>query len=160
MSMKIPLAALLAVVALPALAEDSCEVRKFGAGVSLPERTPIAAILERPADWMGKSAAVEGQVTGVCERMGCWLEIRADQDGRSLRVKVKDGEIAFPTAAMGRRAAAEGVVEKISMSREQYIAYREHEAAETGAPFDRSAVAAGESFEVVRLRGTGAEICL
>jgi hypothetical protein len=157
--MKIPVALLLALVAIPALADEACEAGRYGAGVTLTERTPIAAILDDPESWLGRSVAVAGEVTAVCERMGCWMEIRAEESGRALRVKVKDGEIVFPLAAKGRPAVAQGVVEKVEMSRAQYFAYREHEAAETGAAFDPASLGEGESFEVVRLRGAGAEIC-
>jgi hypothetical protein len=141
-----------------AFAEEACREQSLGAGVKLEEATPIAAIVARPDDYLGKAVRIEGEVTAVCARRGCWLELAAD-GGAALRVKVDDGEIVFPVAAKGKRAAAEGVVEAIEMDRTRYARFRRHEAEETGAAFDESALGDGP-FRIVRLAGTGARVCL
>jgi hypothetical protein len=90
---------------------------KFGAGVSLPNATPIAQLLERPAEFEGKTVRVEGVVTEVCSAMGCWMALApADQPkGSTVLIQVDhDGRIVFPMSARGHRAAAQGVVERIS----------------------------------------------
>lgn len=87
----------------------------FGSGVSLTESTPLARVLDQPAEFEGKTVRVEGTVTAVCAHMGCWMAFAPDAatDGRTLLVKVDDGVIVFPLSAKGRRASAEGVIERV-----------------------------------------------
>ena len=144
-------------------AEESCKQTSFGSGVKLAEATPIAAIAAKPDDYVGKAVRIEGEVAAVCEMKGCWMELvadGADVEGRpALRIKVDDGDIVFPVAAKGKRAAAEGVVESVEMERKEYAKFRKHEAKETGVAFDEGALGDGP-FRIVRLKGTGAEVCL
>lgn len=139
-------------------ADETCAKTSLGAGVTIAEATAIGAIVAKPDDFLGKAVRIEGEVTAVCEMRGCWLELVAD-GGAALRVKVKDGEIVFPMAAKGKRAAAEGVVEAVEMDRAGYVKFRKHDAEETGTTFDESTVGEGP-YRIVRLKGSGAEVCL
>jgi hypothetical protein len=143
----------------------TCETKSYGAGVAIAQATPIAAIAARPDDFVGTTVRVEGEVKAVCTAAGCWMDLVADQGAYggeagvvSMRVKVDDGKIVFPVAAKGKRAVAEGVVEAIEMSRDGYVAALRHEADETGVPFDESSVGPGP-YRLVRIHGTGAEVC-
>lgn len=149
----------LAVVASEARANESCEKKSLGKGVTLSESTPIAVILDRADEFVGKPVRVEGTVTEVCETAGCWMELRAGEMDRTLRVKVRDGEIVFPVAARGRQATAEGTVEAIEMTRERYLDYQHHLADEAGRTFDETSVGEGP-YRVLQVKGTGAELCL
>jgi hypothetical protein len=129
----------------------------YGKGVKLDKPTPIAAILADPDAYVGKTVRIEGPVVDVCPMAGCWMELAGDGEGRTLRVKVDDGVMVFPVAAKGKPAVAEGVVEAIPMSREQYADWLAHIADEQGKPFDRESVGPGP-FRVLQIRGTGARI--
>lgn len=118
--------------------------------------TPISEILSQPETYVGRTVRIEGEVTAVCPAMGCWMEVRDPETRRSMRVKVDDGQIVFPKTAKGRRAAAQGKVEKVSLTREQYVAYLEHEAEELRTKADTSGVKTGAIL--YRIRGTGAVI--
>ena len=144
---------------LPA-ADPPCSHAKVGAPLSIAEATPVAAVLDRPDEFLGKPVRIEGEVVDVCAAAGCWLELRAGEGERSVRVKVEDGEIVFPVAARGRRAVAEGTVEAIEMTRQQYLDHRHHIAHETGAEFDPRTVEGDGPFRVIQIRGRGAEVCL
>lgn len=150
---------LLAVSAVAPAGAETCEKTSFGAGVTLTEPTAIAAILEQPAAYTGKVVRVEGEVHAVCEMAGCWMEIQAGAGGKTLKVKVKDGDIVFPLAARGKQAVAQGKVEDLEMSRAKYIQFREHAAKETGEKFDAASLAGDGPFHVYQIAGTGAEIC-
>jgi hypothetical protein len=147
------LAALLA-LALP-LAAAAAPVA-VGAGITVAQATPIAEILASPDQHVGRTVRVEGEVHGVCTRMGCWMDI-ADEQGRSLRIKVEDGVLVFPAEAVGRPAVAQGTVTVESMTREDYVKWQRHLAEEGGKPFDEGAVGKGP-FQVVQIAGTGATI--
>ena len=101
----------------------------FGTAPTVPDATPIAQLLAKPADFQGKTVRVEGVVTGVCTMMGCWMALApADAPkGPAILIKVDDGVIVFPTSARGKRATAQGVVERIGTAdSEGQEAAREH----------------------------------
>jgi hypothetical protein len=89
------------------------EGTKYGEGVTLTAATPIADIVAAPETYLGKTVRVDGTVTAVCEEMGCWMELSDPAISKGLRFKVEDGVIVFPLSAKGRRASAQGAVEKI-----------------------------------------------
>jgi hypothetical protein len=100
----------------------------FGAGVSLQEVTPLARVIQQPADFEGKTVRVEGVVTAVCAHMGCWMALATPDapGGGTVLLKVDDGVVVFPVSAKGRRAAAQGVVERVGGSAEGREAAAEH----------------------------------
>ena len=102
-------------LALAVTPARSAEPETYGEGVSLSDVTPIADVVERPADFAGKTVRVEGVVTAVCTHLGCWMALaETDTPGeRTVLIKVDDGVIVFPVSAKGRRATAEGVVERV-----------------------------------------------
>ena len=109
------LVSLTAFVSLAAVA-GAADSKQYGAGVTLSNATPMARLLDKPADFQGKTVRVEGVVTEVCEEMGCWMALAADaKAGKTVLIQVEhDGVIVFPVTAKGRRAAAQGVVERIA----------------------------------------------
>jgi hypothetical protein len=145
-------------LAAPAFAED-CAPRVVGAGVTLASATPVADILDRPEEFVGRAVLVEGEVADVCQAAGCWLEMRAGDGARTIKVKVEDGVLVFPKDARGKAARAEGVVERLDLDREGYLIHLEHEAHEQGKDFDEAAVPAEGPYHVYRIAGTGAEVC-
>ncbi len=128
----------------------------FGAGVKLPDSTPIATILADPKAFAGKTVRAEGMIVDVCPKRGCWFEMAGPNPGEKLRFKVVDGEMVFPLDAKGKWAVAEGVLSVKDMSLEDSVAYAKYQAEEKGEPFDPASVTAPMS--VVRIDGTGALI--
>jgi hypothetical protein len=111
----VTVASLVLVTAPYAAASES-----YGSGVSLTETTPMDRIIANPAAFEGKTVKVEGTVTAVCTHMGCWMSLAPDaaHDGSTLLIKVDDGVIVFPVSAKGKRAAAQGVVQKVGADAE------------------------------------------
>ena len=91
---------------------------KLGAGVSLKDVTPIAALVERPADFVGKTIRIDGVATAVCAHNGCWMAVapEAGPTATTVRLKVEDGVIVFPVSAKGKKVSAEGVFEEVTSS--------------------------------------------
>jgi hypothetical protein len=91
---------------------------KLGTGVSLKDATPIAALIERPADFVGKTIRIDGVATAICEHMGCWMAVAPDGNptGTTVRLKVEDGVIVFPVSAKGKKVSAQGVFEEVGAS--------------------------------------------
>ena len=141
-------------LSIPAL---QAETKTFGAGVKEPETTSVGKMLAHPEAYVGKTVRIEGQVVDVCPMKGCWMELEERDGGARMRVKVDDGVIVFPVDAKGKTAVAEGTLEAINMSREQYVGWLQHLAEERGQPFDPKTVGEGP-FKIYQLRGTGARI--
>ena len=133
------------------------EVVKVGEALTSGlEVTSIEEILAQPDDWAGKKVQISGEVTGVCAKQGCWMDLTSTQDA-TLRVKVDDGVIVFPQESVGRQAVAEGEVEILDLERDKYEAWLRHVAEEEDREFDPDEV--GEApYRIVRLRGIGSEI--
>jgi Domain of unknown function (DUF4920) len=148
-SMRIIFVAALAVSLLPA-----AEI-KLGKPLTVKDTTPIATLLAKPADYVGKSVQVRGKIAEVCQMMGCWTDLVDDQ-GQKLRVKVNDGEIEFPKDATGKVAVAEGRFDKIELTENEAAARAEEEAKERGTKLDRSKIKG--PVTVYQIQGVGAVI--
>jgi hypothetical protein len=137
-------------VSLPAFAES------YGKGVTLKETTKISEIYANPDKYVGKLLRVEGTITDVCSKRGCWMLIASDKEFQTLRFKVEDGVIVIPMEAKGKPAIAEGTVRKIEMTKDEAVAYDKHVAEENGRTFDPKSVTGPRVM--ILLKGTGAVI--
>jgi hypothetical protein len=146
--------ALFVFASLTAVAGDG---KLYGEPLSGEDITPIDAILENPDPYLGQVVRVEGLVTGVCEKRGCWMTLASDtKEFEEIRIKVDDGVIVFPMEAKGKRAVAEGVLTKVEMTMEQTVAYKQHHAEEHNEEFDPASVT--EPMVFYQIKGTGAVI--
>jgi predicted small lipoprotein YifL len=142
--------------AAPAATAKPTEVKgqTFGAGVKLADTTPIETILAEPKKFAGQTVRVQGMVTDVCPKRGCWFEMAGTKPGQKLRFKVTDGEMVFPPDAKGKTAVAEGVVAVKDLSLEESKEYAKYQAEEYKLPYDPANVT--EPMSIVRIDGTGA----
>ena len=106
----------IAMTALPAIAGDS---ESYGDGVTLDEAVAIDVLLENPNDYVGRKVRVDGVITAVCKKRGCWMQVTDEETGNGVRIKVDDGVIVFPYTSMGRQAQAEGIFEAIKLTPEE-----------------------------------------
>ncbi len=130
--------------------------KTYGKGVHVTETTPVSAILANPDSYLGKTVKIEGLIIEVCSKRGCWIYVAGDQPQEKIQVKVTDGEIVFPMSATGRVGTIEGIVDEVTMSKDEMVRYQRHLAEEKGKPFDPASVEEGKRF--IRLIGLGAEI--
>jgi uncharacterized protein YdeI (BOF family) len=77
---------------------------KFGQFTNAP-RAEVAALVEHPKDFLGKTVAVRGTITEQCKAMGCYFDFKAGQ--RSLRVDLQDIAMTAPMRE-GKPALVEG----------------------------------------------------
>jgi len=141
-----------------ALAADAT---RYGEGVTLEKATSITDLLAHPERYDGKTVRVDGVVTAVCKKRGCWIQVTDPDVGKGIRIKVEDGVIVFPMESMGHRASAQGTFEIIHLTPEQVKAAAKHRAeehkGEQGAEKEAcQAEAVGKT--VYLIRGTGALI--
>jgi hypothetical protein len=126
----------------------------FGAGVKLAETTPIDTLLADPKAYQGKTVRVEGMITDVCPKRGCWFDMAGGGPGQKLKFKVTDGEMVFPVDAKGKYAVAEGVVAVRELTLEQTKEQAAYRAKEYGIKSDPASIT--QPSVSVRLDGTGA----
>jgi hypothetical protein len=148
------LAILCVVTVAPAAAGDG---KVYGEGIHLAEVVKVSELIAHPDDYVGKKVRVEGLVTDVCPKRGCWMQLAGDREFETIRVKVDDGVIVFPMDAKGKRADAEGVFSKVEMTKEQALSHAKHLAEERGETFD-PAKAGNLPTVVYQIQGTGAVI--
>lgn len=138
------------------LAVWSGEGTTYGTGVSAGEKVTIEALIANPDRYVDKLVQVEGIVTDVCPKRGCWMNITSQAGEQTVRIKVDDGVIVFPLDAKGRHARAEGKFSYRKLSKEESISYLQHIAEEKKQPFDPASVTS--ELTIYTLKGTGAVI--
>lgn len=86
------------------------EQLKLGEDFTLTEKTKVSEVLDNPEGYLGKTVLIEGKITDVCTKRGCWMKISSDKKKQKIVVKVQDGEMVFPVEARGKTAKIEGVL--------------------------------------------------
>lgn len=112
--MKRAVIGLLAIVIVIGASALAGEAKKYGSGVTLESSSSVAQLLAAPEKFVGKKVRVDGVVTAVCAKRGCWMMITDPEREQGIRIKVEDGVIVFPMEAMGRKASAEGIFEVVN----------------------------------------------
>jgi hypothetical protein len=144
------------VLTLVALAVAAAAPANLGKPLALKETIGIDKLVAQAGKYAGKVVQVKGQVKDVCRHMGCWMELADPDTGKTIRIKVKDGEIVFPKDSVGKTAIAEGVLTKIELTREEAVAQAKHEAEANKREFDEASVPAGVAY--YQIQATGAAI--
>jgi hypothetical protein len=129
-------------------------VTKHGAPIaSKAAPVAVAAVLDKPAQYEGKTVLVEGKVRSACTRKGCWMELATGTDKKTqgCRVTFKDYSFFVPTDAAGASARVEGVVAVRNVEAGE-VAHLESE----GAVFQTKA--ADGSAKEVRIVASGVEL--
>ena len=129
---------------------------KLGKPFTINESIGIDKLTAAPEKYVGKVVQVKGSVRDVCRLMGCWMELVDPENGKSIRIKVTEGEIQFPKEAIGKTAVAEGKLTKVVLTREEAIAQAKHEAETNGKKFDPESIKSGVTY--YQIQGTGAII--
>jgi hypothetical protein len=137
-----------ALIALPLLAEEV----KLGKPIAVKSATPIKDILSQPDKYLSKDVLIEGEITEVCQNMGCWINVKDASTSEVIQVKVDDGVIVFPKDGAGKKVVAQGKLEKVVVTKEEL----QHQAEESGKKVDTSKITGGKT--TYRIKGEGAII--
>lgn len=65
----------------------------FGTFTGAP-RVEVAALVEHPKDFLGRTVSVQGTITEQCKAMGCYFKFRDGE--KSLRVDLQDIAMTAP----------------------------------------------------------------
>jgi hypothetical protein len=146
--------------AKPATASKAAPIKlagkSYGGGITSPTVVSISKILKNPEAYEGKSVRIEGMITDVCPKRGCWFEMKGEEAFQIMRFKVRDGVMVFPLDAKGKHAVAEGVVRLRKMTLEQSKKWAEYQAKNYKKNIDPSKIT--KPMTIVRLDGKGAVI--
>lgn len=113
----------------------NAQSKTFGTGADMSKLLSAQQVLAKVDDYQDKVITLQGEVTKVCLKMGCWLRLKVT-DTDDITVKVKDGVMVFPFSAVGKTAYATGILKQQTMSLENTKAYLQHKAEENGEAFD------------------------
>ena len=105
---------------------------KRGAPIGNAKKVSLAKVMKDPAKFAGKTVRVEGVIVRSCKMEGCWAELAAKKDAKSVRVKIKDHAFFIPLESTGAMARAEGVFTVKTLSKAQV----DHMIEEDGAKFE------------------------
>ena len=126
---------------------------RYGEGVTLDKAVAIEQLLAKPADYLGQEIRVDGTITGVCKKRGCWMQL-TDEKGNGVRIKVEDGVIVFPATSMGQKASAQGVFEGIPAG----VQAKKHEGKEHEGEKHEACDSKPTGEMIYFIKGTGAVI--
>jgi uncharacterized protein YdeI (BOF family) len=79
---------------------------RFGKFTGAP-KAEVAALVEKPMAYLGKTVVIEGTVTEQCQAMGCYFTFHSGKD--SLHVDLQDVAMTAPMRE-GRPARVEGQI--------------------------------------------------
>jgi len=127
-------------------------VLRRGAPIGKADKVSLAKVLDNPGDFAGKTVLVDGVIVRSCTMEGCWAELAADKNGRSIHINMKDHAFFIPLKSAGSLARAEGVVSVKTLSKAQV----DHMIEEDGAKFDKRN--ADGSVTQVSFDATGIEL--
>ena len=128
----------------------------YGKGVAAADTVKVSDLMANPDAFVGKTIRVQGTAVAVCAHRGCWVNIASDQEGQTVRVKVKDGEIVFPAELVGDQLLAEGVWTSNELDLETTRKVCAADAQKHGKEFDPESVT--ECMTLYQLSGTGAVV--
>jgi len=112
----------------------------YGEPIGAAPLVALADLSANMADYDGQRVRVEGLVTDVCAKRGCWVRIGAEEGPVSVRFKVVDGVIVFPMSAKGAQIEAEGLVTRHELDLQATRDALAREAEEKGEEFDAATV--------------------
>ncbi|WP_440056821.1 DUF4920 domain-containing protein (plasmid) [Pseudoalteromonas sp. T1lg65] len=108
---------------------------EFAGGADMSKLVDAQMVLDDIEAYQGRVITLKGEVTKVCRKKGCWMNLNVHQ-GYEITVKVNDGDMVFPMASIGREAFATGMLQKMQLSLEETKAHLAHKAQENGEAID------------------------
>jgi len=131
----------------------------FGIEISNTVISPMKELLNNADSYLDKNVLIQGEIVDVCPMRGCWIEVKDFDSEKSIRVKVKDGEIVFPEDSKNKQVLVEGIFSKLIFTEEQAIKWKIHLAEEKGINLKEEDIELDASDLVeYRIKGLGAQI--
>ena len=100
----------------------------YGDKVALDEDVvPVAKVLAAPDAYEGKTVTLEGVVSEVCSKRGCWIRIAEEKDAQStvfVKLTCDESGVIVPLDSAGDKVRARGkiVMETVSEADARHLA--------------------------------------
>lgn len=134
-------------VRLPALGHPA---GVYGEGVNQSKAVRLPALAKVIDRLHGRPIRLDGRVSDVCRKKGCWMVLR--EGGQEIRVRFKDYSFFVPRDCSGRQVIVEGIATRKTIPE----AEARHYAEESGDPEAAKAIKGPQ--QVLTFTATGAEI--
>ena len=95
--------------AAEAPARDDATWKYFGEPFTVSEAVPAKTVFATPEEHAEKPVRIVGELTQVCQKMGCWAVVR-DGEGHTMRITMKDHGFGIDKDTAGRRCDVEGTL--------------------------------------------------
>lgn len=98
----------------------------FGEQISVDQAISYNDLLAKMENSDSLNVKVTGEVSAVCQKKGCWMNIVSDQEGKpEMFVKFKDYGFFMPLNIMGRKVVMDGYAFRSVTSVEELRHYAE-----------------------------------
>ena len=121
------------------------EAQEFGGEFTIAEAIPASDLFAAPDAFVGKTVHVEGQVSDVCQKMGCWMVISEGEE--HMRVTTKGHNFFVAKDGSGSKCAIEGTVIKKEANPERTEHFKSESSAE--APIPKGELENKATYEIV-----------
>lgn len=101
------------------LAAGPAQAATYGAPMPAGESLPVERVLADASRYAGQVVKLEGRITQVCQKKGCWVAL--DADGTPIRVKT--GHAFFVPKDASGRATVRGTLQAVDLNAEQAAHY-------------------------------------
>jgi hypothetical protein len=122
-------AVLLLACGTPTASAEKTDWKYFGAPFAVTEVVPASTVMADPASYAGKPVRMEGELTEVCQKAGCWAVVR-DDAGHSMRITMKDHSFGIDKDTQGRSCQVEGELVKKAVDPDKLAHFAEEGAKE------------------------------
>lgn len=120
-------------------------VRRGAALTKGGELVTVSAAVKRGKELDGKKVKLQGKVTDVCTKMGCWFVVQGDKADDKIRISTKSHSIFVPMKAVGYTATVEGTLSVRTITKETAQHYEDER---TLKPGEQRKVISGDVTEI------------
>lgn len=85
--------------------------KSYGKAVTVTETTSIADIKANPEAFHDKTVRIEGNITQVCQTMGCWFHVADDTQQIKVDLEMHRADTyTIPKNSKGKKSVVQGIV--------------------------------------------------
>ncbi|OGQ16615.1 MAG: hypothetical protein A2138_12795 [Deltaproteobacteria bacterium RBG_16_71_12] len=96
------------------------------------ELVTVSAAVKRGKELDGKKIKLQGKVSDVCTKMGCWFVVQGDKPEDKIRISTKSHSIFVPMKAVGYHATVEGTLTVRTITKEVAQHYEDERTLKAG----------------------------
>ena len=124
---------------------EAQKAQDFGAPFTIEEVTASKDVFADPEKFVGKKVRIEGKVSDVCQKMGCWMVI--SEGDKSMRITTKSHKFFVAKDGAGSTCHIEGEMISRELDPER-TAHFESESSK-GAPIPEKQAKDNKTYEIV-----------